>query len=624
MKIDYLKINSFGKLKDKEIRLQPNINIIYGENESGKSTLLKFILGMFYGLSKNKNGKWISDMERYTPWEGDEFSGKIEYHLENGEKYEVFRDFKKKSPKIYDANSVDVTKTFPIDKNRGNLFFVEQSGMEEELFSSTIVSEQANVKLEDKSRQSVIQKVANLMGTGQDNTSYEKVISKLNKRQLEEIGSDKSQERPINKTKKRIEELKEEIEILERYNNTQYEIQERKEDLSNQICEKESNLEALKEIKKLQEQQQIEEEKIKLKEDDLKEYNQKIEQIEKRKQEILDKKVILSKPSYLPSIISSVVAISLLIIGFLLENFILYGICTLGLAFSIGYYIFKKQSYKKKIEDINVEKDKDIEILNQQILMIKENEEEKEEVLTTLRKQIGNKIDEEKSRIKNKYIRKIENIEELLQKENISYELDGLQNNINSKKLELQSLKLEEKQVLPQLDKLSSMKEELQQQLETYEYLQEYTECIQMAKQTIEEAYLCMKKEITPKFTQNLSKNMEYISKGKYKNVTLNEQNEIMVETSNGNYVSAENLSVGTIDQIYLSLRIAIAEDLGKEEMPIILDEAFAYFDEERLGNVLEFLKNNFKDRQILIFTCTKREQRILEEKKITYNTIEI
>ncbi len=51
MKIKQLKINSYGKLKNKEINLSDNINIIYGKNEAGKSTLLKFIINSFYGIS---------------------------------------------------------------------------------------------------------------------------------------------------------------------------------------------------------------------------------------------------------------------------------------------------------------------------------------------------------------------------------------------------------------------------------------------------------------------------------------------------------------------------------------------------------------------------------------------
>lgn len=74
MKILNLKINGFGKLSNREVKLTDGINLVYGENESGKSTLLKFIMGMFYGMSRNKNGKFMPDFERYTPWDGGEYS----------------------------------------------------------------------------------------------------------------------------------------------------------------------------------------------------------------------------------------------------------------------------------------------------------------------------------------------------------------------------------------------------------------------------------------------------------------------------------------------------------------------------------------------------------------------
>ena len=57
MNINKIKINSYGKLKNKEINLENNLNIIYGENESGKSTVLNFILNIFYGASKIKMEK---------------------------------------------------------------------------------------------------------------------------------------------------------------------------------------------------------------------------------------------------------------------------------------------------------------------------------------------------------------------------------------------------------------------------------------------------------------------------------------------------------------------------------------------------------------------------------------
>lgn len=68
MQIKELQINNFGKLKNKSIEFENGINVISGKNESGKSTLLKFITSMLYGISKNKNGKRISDYDKYMPW----------------------------------------------------------------------------------------------------------------------------------------------------------------------------------------------------------------------------------------------------------------------------------------------------------------------------------------------------------------------------------------------------------------------------------------------------------------------------------------------------------------------------------------------------------------------------
>ena len=134
MKIKKIKINSYGKLKEKEINFKDGINLIYGQNEAGKSTLIKFIINSLYGISKNKKGKEVSDFDKYKPWSGEEFSGKLEYELDNKEKYEIYRDFSKKNPKIFNENMEDISKEFNIDKNKGNEFFYEQTKIDEDLF----------------------------------------------------------------------------------------------------------------------------------------------------------------------------------------------------------------------------------------------------------------------------------------------------------------------------------------------------------------------------------------------------------------------------------------------------------------------------------------------------------
>ena len=217
MKINKIKINSYGKLRDKEINLNNGINIIYGQNEAGKSTLINFIINSFYGISKNKKGKEVSDYDRYKPWSGEEFSGKIEYELDNREKFEIYRDFNKKNPKIFNENMEDISKDFNIDKNKGNEFFYEQTKIDEDLFLSTLAINQNEVKLENKEQNILIQKIANLAQTGDDSISFKRVIDRINRRQLDEIGTERSREKPINVISKKIQDLESEKDELQKY-----------------------------------------------------------------------------------------------------------------------------------------------------------------------------------------------------------------------------------------------------------------------------------------------------------------------------------------------------------------------------------------------------------------------
>ena len=88
--------------------------------------------------------------------------------------------------------------------------------------------------------------------------------------------------------------------------------------------------------------------------------------------------------------------------------------------------------------------------------------------------------------------------------------------------------------------------------------------------------------------------------------------------------MSANQLSVGTIEQLYLSLRLSMITNLSNETLPIILDEVFAYFDDDRLENFLLTIDKKYKNNQILIFTCTDREKQILDNCGIVYNFLEV
>ena len=648
MKINNIKINSYGKLKNKEIELKNNLNLIYGNNESGKSTLLKFIINTFYGISKNKKGKELSDYDKYLPWEGEEFSGKIEYELDNKNKFEVFRDFKKKNPKIFDQDKNDISKEFNIDKAKGNEFFYDQTNIPEELFCTTIVANQQEVKLEKSEQNLLIQKIANLVGTGEDNVSYRIAMDRINRRQRDEVGSEKSREKPMNVLERKINELENEKKSLEQFKNLKYEIEENKNNLLEEISKLETENNFLQEIKILNENEKIEKEKIKIKE---KLKNENLEKIKKVKEELekiqnKNKKIKIQKNEEKNKleknknkinkklIIIFLILIIINIIQFILikNNIFKYIFLLTVPTFLIFWYFYLKsqknkikiqeKNNKTEIEKINIEK---INVENQ-INLLEKNNNNLEGEINNLKNKYNEKIKIEKEKIKNNYLNKIsENqINLFLNLENINLEKEKIQNKLNDKKIELHTLDLDKENIEPKLDNLSKIEEELVNDNEKMSTLKNLNLSMNLAKETMQEAYEEMKNTITPKFTRNLSENINQITNGKYTNVRFSDQIGLIIELDNGSYEEASKMSIGTIDQLYLSLRLSMVEDLSQEKMPIILDESFAYYDTERLENVLKFLCNNFKNHQIILLTCTNREKEILDKINIEYNFINL
>ena len=654
MKINRIKINSYGKLKEKEIDLKQGINIVYGKNEAGKSTLLRFIINSLYGISKTKKGKEYSDYERFLPWSGEDFSGRIEYELDNGNKYEVLRDFKKKNPKIFNENKEDISKDFNIDKTKGSEFFYEQTKVDEELFLSTLVVSQQEVKLDNKEQSMLVQKIANLVGTGEDNVSYKKALSRINKRQLDEIGTSKSREKPINVLGRKIEKLEQEKEELSKYQDFKYEIEENKNNLKEKIEKLETENNLLKEIKSLNEKEKIEKEKINIQENIKSENNykinnlkQKLEEIKRNNNDILSielddvktNKEIEKERKTLNKrlIILYILVILINVIQFIfIKNIALNCTIFLTIPAVLVYYFLLKNKLNKKIEKKKIEKSKKQELLdsvnleinnlNQQIEILENNNIELENNLKDLRNNYNLKINLEKEKIKNKYLNKIENFElnEIINIENVEFKLRNKQDELNSTNIELHKLELDQKNIEPKIDNLSKIEEELATSKEEMLGLEENNLSFELAKQVLENAYNNMKNSVTPKFTQELSKNISSITNGKYNNIRFNDEEGLIVEIENGDYIPASKLSVGTIDQLYLSLRLSMVEDLSKETMPIILDETFAYFDDERLENVLKYINDKFKCHQIILLTCTKREKNILDKNLISYNNCEL
>ena len=627
MKINNLKINGFGKIENKEINLENKINIIYGKNESGKSTIFNFIVSMLYGCSKLKKGKNISNFEKYKPWNTEEFSGKIKYELDNNKKYEIIRKFKSKNPIIYNENSEDISKQFNNDKTKGINYFYEQTGIDEDLFISTTAVAQEEIKLEKNNENLIIQKITNIASTGEDNTSYKNAINKLNKKQLNEIGTSRSNDRPINKIEKELNELKIKKNNLNNIitNKENFEIENNK--IKTEINNSENKIEIIKNIKEIIEKNKIEKEKINLISENILNYEKEINNLKNEKENV-NKKIIKETNNknnkLIIEIISLILSIIIFISGFVFKNNIIKIITLIPTVVFIATLCINIKNKKeiKRIKENNKTIKKEEININNKIEIIEKNIKDEKLKKELLENKIKNIINIEKEKIKNKYNSE-KYIEELFLNNNIENIYEKEIKILNENKLQLHKLEIEKNNMEEKLNNLILIDEKINYLDEQYKELMQKNESMEYAKNILEKAYIEMKQNITPKFIKNLSEIIKEISDNKYEEIKFNNEDGLIVEKENGEYVSVDKLSVGTIDQLYLAFRLSIIKEISEEKIPIILDETFAYYDEKRLENILKYLSEKINN-QIIIFTCTQREKNILNRLNINYNYNEI
>ena len=348
---------------------------------------------MFYGVSKNKNKKEYSDYDRYKPWNGQEFSGKMVYSLENDEKYEVFRDFSKKNPQIYKANGEEISKNFKIDKIKGNEFFYEQTQIDEDTFFSTTMITQKQVVLDKSEQQILTQKMANILSTGEETISYKKAIEKLNKKLLEEVGTERTTERPINIINKKIEKLNHEKNNIEINNFRKEELEKKEKEIEKEILAKNREIELIKEIKKIKEKNIIEEEKIKINKNLMEEENSKINEL---KEKFKNTEKIEKSKNYILwiSIVLTVISMALIFI---------HKLFIVGTAiFTIIDFLVFVINYLKNKQKRQRQKEQENKIINE-IEMIKNNIKEKEEKIESIQNGINTNIQVKIKEIKNRY-----------------------------------------------------------------------------------------------------------------------------------------------------------------------------------------------------------------------------
>ena len=129
-----------------------------------------------------------------------------------------------------------------------------------------------------------------------------------------------------------------------------------------------------------------------------------------------------------------------------------------------------------------------------------------------------------------------------------------------------------------------------------------------IAQETLTAARAELQRRFAPRITQRAQKLLSRMTGGRYHSLTMSEDFSLQAGAGEEDTVhDAMWRSDGTVDQLYLALRLAVAEELNPEA-PLILDDALVRFDDKRMKAAVGILKEMAKDKQVICFTCQGRE----------------
>lgn len=502
MWIEKLQLKNFGKFHDKTIEFEPGLNIIYGGNESGKTTVHSFIVGMLFGIEKGR-GRAAKDglYSSYEPWNSASYYvGNMIMNID-GKRFFLERNFyhKEKTAKL---RNMDDNEELSVEF--GDLHML-LGGMTRENYQNTYCIRQAGFLADETLAGALESYMADVTGSGSGSVRLQAAEEELAaKKKLAERERKKSEAERETKSEK----LAMEAVIL-------------KKDLAMQKA-------AHPEIEaEMQTGQEAEPEQNDLQE----------QQSDQAKSQI--------RYGLITGLLLFVFGILGMIAGGKLRA---VGIVLMLSAVVIAYLGgMRRADAKTENEEVELPKE-----LAESLEKIKEQWREKE----------------------NRYF----NLEEQL--------------------LELAEPSAREK--------------ELAEDERAYEM------ALEVMKKTAAQIY----EEVSDELHESVSRNISCITDQKYDSIILDENLHLFI-WENGKKIPVSQLSRGTLEQAYLAMRMAVGGILTREEeMPVLLDETFSMYDDDRLAQTLHWLSGY--PGQILLFTCQKLEMELLDEMGIACHKIRL
>lgn len=203
MKIKSINIAAFGGLKNKVIDFSDGLNVIYGGNEMGKTTVMSFIKMMFYGSGRGSAQISKNPRKKYMPWDGSAMAGSIDFEL-NGKNYRLEREFRSSdsTDKVALCN-LDLGTREAVAPDVG----VRLLGLTSAAFERSVFIGQTGFPEKDAAAEGEINsKLSNIVTTGDESVSFNTVSARLEKAK-NALMSKSGKAGLYDKNIKRIEEL---------------------------------------------------------------------------------------------------------------------------------------------------------------------------------------------------------------------------------------------------------------------------------------------------------------------------------------------------------------------------------------------------------------------------------
>ncbi len=694
-----LKLNYFGRFHEKEIELKPGLNIIYGDNEAGKSTLHTFIKGMFFGIERLRGrGSATKDdlYNRYLPWNyPGAFGGSMDI-LQDQKEYRIQRSFH-----AADKNLMifDLQTGREIRLKDGHISEMVP-GLTESFFKNTISIEQLKAATDTELAAQVHNYITNLSIAKSKEVNVIKAVKQLTdqKKTLEsmpypaELGRIREEIAEGVRKEEKMEELTHRLQELlpmEKELHKRRETYGSETDLfaSKQMEELPAMMEKYARYEELTKQnQRLEQRREGLKKSvetlkqkaesadhmimDIKEaenLQEQLQEYEKRKSELQLENGKALKQESRHRLLCIIPAIALILILLGLSVPMSGSMKTgMGMALAVAFiavfllFIMAKRSkarqqddedrwreYDGRISRCSMKRDRmlrEYEVASVKELSARkeeplryqlqlQHEAEQVEELKERENELMDQLDELYDSIMN-YMRQFIDAQEL-SKQTIQslneeirrrrQEVTRQQNEINRQydlcKIEIEKIRWE----IADLEGNEAQLVENREKYKDLEYKQRENEtelaAIKLALNTIQELSVQIHDSFGRQLNRRVSLLAADITGQKYTDIKLDERLDMKVGRNN-NYIMLDKLSAGTIDQMYFALRLSAAELLlGKNEMPLLLDDSFALYDERRLTYVLKQISQRC---QCVLFTCHRREQELLEGLGLPYHLVNL